>query len=123
MSNKVGGIAYVKLNGITYPLRGNAKHKPGKKSREAVIGQDSLHGFKEKPEAPQIEMDITDRGNMSVALINDMEDASITMEYNNGKVFVLNGASQMNHIEVDDSEGQFTVLFVGTDGKEILSNV
>jgi hypothetical protein len=122
MAQKVGGIAHVKINGITYPLRGNAKHKPGRKSREEVIGADGFHGYKEMAEAPSIEMDITDRGNMDVAMLNDLEDATITLEYNNGKVFVLKGAAQMNHLEVDDIEGQFTVRFVGSEGKEILNN-
>lgn len=121
-NNKVGGICYVKINEVQYPLRGNLKYAPGRRESEEVVGQDGeVHGFKVTGKAPYIEMDVTDRGNMSVALLNDLEGATVTAEMNNGKVFVLKNAKQMNHIEVDASEGQFTVRFVGTEGREVAS--
>lgn len=122
-SNKVGGIAYVKIDENQYPLRGNLKYAPGKRERESVVGQDGeVHGIKEMGKAPFIEMDVTDRGDISIEQLQDITDGTVTAELNNGKVFVLKNAAVMNQIENDTAEGQFTLRFEGKEGKEIASN-
>lgn len=122
-SNKVGGIAYVKIDENQYPLRGNLKYSPGKRERESVVGQDGeVHGVKEMGKAPFIEMDVTDRGDISIEQLQDITDGTVTAELNNGKVFVLKNAAVMNQIENDTAEGQFTLRFEGKEGKEIVAN-
>lgn len=121
-NGKVGGIAYVKINEVQYPLRGNLKYAPGTLEREEVVGTDgSFHGVKETAKAPYIEMDVTDQGNISLQQLNSLSNATVTAHLNNGKTFILTGAWQMNQLESDASEGQFTVRFVGASGREILS--
>ena len=120
-NNRVGGFVFFKINGVQYALRGNLKYKVGTSSAEEILGQDGLHGFKRKPEAQSLECDITDRGNISIAQLNDLEGVTVTAEMDNGKTFILQNAKQMNHLENDTGEGQFTLRFVGTSANETLS--
>lgn len=120
--NKVGGIAYFKINNIQYALRGNMKYSAALFEREVVTGMDGIHGFKESFKAPYLECDVTDRGNLSTELLNQLTDATITVELNNGKIFTLNNAACLTQIEVDAMEGQFTIRFEGLSAKEVLNN-
>jgi hypothetical protein len=122
MTNKVGGIAYIKVDGKQFLLRGNLKYGPADRERETVAGMDQVHGFKEMVKTPFVEMDLTDTAGLNVKKFQEMTDVSVVVELGNGKQFVLSNAWCVTAPEVDASEGQFTVRFEGLRGEEITVN-
>lgn len=122
-NNKVGGIAYLKINGVQYKLRGNAEYSPTNRERESVAGQDGeIHGYIEKTMAPYINMDLTDQGGLSLQAIQDLTDTTITLQLNNGKTFQLTDAWCVPQMKNQTSDGTIgDVRFEGRFGKEILS--
>lgn len=119
---KVGGKLIITINGIRYPIRGDVKMSLSGYKREAVVGVDiGIHGFKEMPAVSFIECAVTDLGSLDINTINQLENVTIAAELNNGKTGVLHNATQVNQIELDAIEGQFTVRFEGNSGEYIVS--
>lgn len=117
MANKVGGRAKLLINGVQYPLRGNLTIMLGNVSRESVVGIDQYHGVKETPQASYIEMDITDLGDLDIQTVQDLVDCTINVELDNGKQAVLRNAAQVNSLELDAVEGQYSARFEGPTGQ------
>lgn len=122
MANRlVGGIAYVKVNGQQYALKGNLTYSPGTLERETVLGMDGIHGYKQTPKAPMVEMDLTDSPELDMKTFEEMTDVTVTVELGNGKQFVLSNAWCTMAPEIDATEGQGTVKFEGLKGEVITS--
>lgn len=119
MATKVGGKALLKINGVQYPLRGNLTIQLGNVQRESVVGVDQVHGIKEMPVAPFIEMDITDLGDLDISAVQNATDVTINVELNNGKQAVLRNASQVNAMELNAVDGFYTARFEGISGQWI----
>ena len=118
-STKVGGAAFIKVNGVQYKLRGGMTCGIGNVSRESVIGADSYHGFKEIPTVSFVECDITDTDGVDINELEKLEGATVTVELSNGKVAVLRDAVQINKLELNVADGQYTVRFEGPRGEWI----
>ncbi len=123
-NNKVGGIAYLKIDGVQFKLRGNAEYSPTNRERESVTGQDGeVHGFTEKTMTPYLSMDLTDSGGLSLQALQDLTNTTVTLELNNGKIFQLTGAWCVPQLKNGTTDGTIgDVRFEGKFGKEILSN-
>lgn len=119
-ANAVGGIAYLKIDGVQYDLRGNAKYSPGDIERESVAGMDGVHGYKEMVAVPYIEMDLTDRPTIEIKKLQALNDVTVTLELINGKAFTLRNAWYVTRAEMDAAEGQMTVRFEGKSGEEVV---
>ena len=59
MAQRIAGIAYLKVDGNQYPLRGNFTITPSVIERAGIAGQDYIHGFSELPRVPSIEGDVS----------------------------------------------------------------
>ncbi len=114
---KVAGTAFFSINGVQYSLRGNLKVSLGDVERESVVGMDAYHGVKETPAAPFMECDLTDRPEIDLNTLSELENVTITVNLINGKVGVLRNAYQMNKIELNAADGLYTVRFEGESGE------
>lgn len=92
MSNRRAGIIYLKVDGELYDAKGNFTYNLGKPVREAIVGADGVHGYKETPQPAFIEGEITDRGTLDLEGLLEVDGATVTLELANGKVIVLNNA-------------------------------
>lgn len=72
------------------------------------------------PEAPFIQGDLTDSPGTRVKRLEDIRDATITLELANGKTIALNNAFWVDSSEVDTEEGHYPCKFVGLSGSELL---
>lgn len=117
--NKRAGILYFKRNGTVLDAKGNFTYNLGRVKREAIIGADRVHGFKEMPQAPRIEGEITDKGDLSVADILNSEDETITLELRNGKTVVLKEAFYSGDGDIGTEEANIQVIFHGMSCEEI----
>jgi hypothetical protein len=117
----VGGIAYLKVNGEQYLLRGDCMVSPDTLERKEVIGQDGMHGYTETPHAASIKATLTDRAGLSVTAFQNMRDVTVTLEELNGKTYVLRNAFTTAARTINTAEGSFEVTWVGMACEEMVS--
>ena len=121
MGQRVAGIAFFKVDGNLFPLRGNFTVSPSAVERTGIAGQDYVHGFSELPRVPYIEGDLTTLPSLSLEEIEAMVDVTITAELANDSVYVLKEAWCRSALEINTREGQFRVRFEGTTCEELLA--
>lgn len=118
-SQRRAGIVYLKVNGEIQDAKGNFNYNLGKPKREAIVGADTVHGYKETPQVAFIEGEITDRGTLDLEALVTMDDATITLELSNGKVVVLHQAWFAGEGTVGSEEANIAVRWEGKSGEEI----
>jgi hypothetical protein len=120
MAERVGGIIQFKINGTIYPAKGNFTYNLGKPKREGIVGSDNrVHGFKETPQIPFIEGEITDSYDLDIGGILDITDSTLLLELSNGKSFILRGAFYAGDGNLETEEGKLQIRFEGVEGEEV----
>jgi hypothetical protein len=114
-----GGIIQLQLNGELQDAKGNFTYNLGRPKREAIVGADGIHGYKETPQVAFVEGEITDRGNLDLDKLVTMKDATVTLELANGKVVVLRDAWYASEGTGNTEEGNVAVRFEGKSAEEI----
>jgi hypothetical protein len=117
--NRIAGVAYLKVDGAQFSIAGKFKYQVNRVKRETLVGQDGVHGYKEMPVEPYISGDVRDMPGSRVRRLEDIVDATITLELANGKTVVLRNAWWADASEVDTEEGTYPVKFCGLDGEEL----
>jgi hypothetical protein len=119
MSQRRGGIIQFQVNGEIYDAKGSFAYNLGRPMREEIIGADRPHGFKETPQAPFIEGEITDSASLDLASFVTIEDATVTLALANGKTIALYEAYYAGEGTGNSEEGNIAVRFVGAGAEEI----
>lgn len=119
MSQRRAGIINVQVNGEVFQAKGSWTYNLGRHKRDAVIGADGIHGFKETPQVAFIEGEITDRSEMDLEALVTMEDATVTLELANGKMIVLRDAWYAGEGTGNTEEANIGVRFEGANGEEV----
>ena len=119
MSQRRGGMISVQVNGTVYDAKGSFTYGLGLPKREAIVGTDGVHGYKELPQVPFIEGAFTDKSDLDVKTLQSVKDGVITLSLANGKVVVLGGAYYAHEGSVGTEEGEIPVRFEGDSAEEI----
>lgn len=119
MAQRIAGIAYLKVDGAQYPLRGNFTVSPSPVERTGIAGQDYVHGFTELPRVPFIEGDVSLVPGLSIEAVGAIVNATVTAELANGKTYVLREAWCKAAFELQTHDGQTRVRFEGISCDEI----
>lgn len=122
MANKrVGGVVELKIDGNQYRVKGNFTYGLGKNQREAIVGHDGVHGYKELPTVPFIEGEITDAPELSLDRLANVTDATVTLSLANGKVIALREAwfTNPDGLTAQTEEGVITFRMEGLQAEEI----
>jgi len=119
MANRVGGIIELKVDGAILSAKGNFTYNLGRPMREAVVGADAVHGYKETPQVPFIEGEITDNANLNLEALVNTTDATVYLRLANGKIIVLRQAWFAGEGTGNTEEGNIAVRFEGMSGEEI----
>lgn len=117
---RVGGTIFFKSNGKQFSVAGEFTYNLGKVKRDAVVGHDGVHGFKELPQAPMMNGQFTD--NYDMDLENDLlniTDETLTLELNNGKTIVMRNGFYTGSGDVTTEEGKIVAEFSGLSCVEI----
>lgn len=117
--NRVGGLIALKIDGDLVKAKGNFTYNLGAPKRDAVIGADAVHGYKEVVQVPFIEGELTDHRGMSLEALVYGEDKTITLELANGKVIVLREAWFAGEGTGNTEEGNIAIRFEGLSAEEI----
>ena len=118
-NRRVGGLIFIKVDGELFQAKGEFTYNINPVKRESVVGQDTIHGFKEEPKVQFIEGAITDSDELDLQGFQRIRDATVTLELANGKVIVLREAFYAADGDVTSSEGEIQVRFEGIDSDEI----
>ena len=88
--NRRGGVIFFKIDSVLRDAKGNFTYNFGAPKREALIGADQVvQGYKSMGQVPFIEGEITDQRDLIVTDFLNIENATLTIELANGKVFTL----------------------------------
>jgi hypothetical protein len=113
MSKRRAGIIQLIIDGQRYDAKGNFTYNLGRPMREALIGSDRPHGFRETPQIGFIEGEITDRDDLDLEALVTAEDATCTLNLANGKVVVLREAYFAADGNVGTDEANITFRMEG----------
>ena len=114
-----GGTITLQNNGQTYDAKGNFSYNLGRPKREAIIGEDGVHGYKEVPQVPYIEGEITDRKDLDLATLLTMTGATCTLQLANGKVIMLSDAWYAGDGKASTQEGNIAFRMEGKNCDEV----
>lgn len=118
-NRRQGGVIEVKADGTRYQAKGEFTYNVNKFKRESIVGQDSVHGYKEEPKALFIEGAITDSDDLSLSDVQNLKDVTATLSLANGKTIVLREAFYAADGDVTTGEGEIQFRLEGIDGEEI----
>ena len=118
-NNRVGGIIELKVNSSLLSAKGNFTYNIGRNKKEAVLGADNVHGYKEMPQVPFIEGEITDKASLDLDAMLTATDATVYLRLANGKVIVLRNAWHAGEGTGNTEEGNIGVRWEGMSGEEI----
>ena len=119
MAQRKGGIIQFKVGGVMQDAKGEFTYNLGKNKREALMGSDKVHGFKETPQAAFIEGEITDRGTLDLGGLVDMTDVTVTLALANGKIISLPNAWYAGDGTGHTDEGNIAVRFESDSAEEV----
>jgi len=119
MSQRVGGIIQLQINGEVYLAKGSFTYNLGRPTREAVVGADKVHGYKETPQVAFIEGEITDDGTLDRDAFVRARDATVTLDLANGKMVALYDAWFGGDGTANTDEGNMAVRFEGVEAEEV----
>lgn len=119
MSNRVAGTVFVKVDGVQISVKASVTVNAGLGKREAIIGHDGVHGYKELPQVPFIEGEQTDQKNLDLKKYLQIDGATVTVQFGNGKTFVLRQAWNASEGSVSSEEASLPFRFEGKDAEWI----
>ncbi len=118
MGQRRGGIIFLKIDGVQQDVKGQFEYSIQSSQKEAVVGHDGVHGYKELPVAPMISGVITDRKDLSLKQLAAISDSTITLQLGNDKVVVIRNAWFSGELKGQTEEGEIPVKFEGLSGEE-----
>lgn len=117
--NRRAGTLFFKVDGTQHDAKGNFTYNLGKPKREGLVGADTVHGYKEMPQVPFIEGEITDRSDLDLEKLLNLDGVTVTLELANGKVVLLRDAWFAGDGNVGTEEANIQVRFEGLGGEEV----
>lgn len=118
-NQRVAGLIQVQVNGQIYDAKGSWSYNLGRPMREAIIGADSVHGFRETPQVAFIEGAITDRGTLDLAALANGRDLTVSLTLGNGKMVVLSDAWFAGEGTGTSEEAEIAVRWEGANAEEV----
>jgi hypothetical protein len=118
----VAGVVYLRVDGRQLRARAEIKVSMANFEREAVIGQDGVHGYIERPAVAFIEGKITDSPDLAIEQLQAMCNVTVTVELLNGKVYLLRNAWCTKANPLDTTDGSIEFRFEGRAAEELLGS-
>ena len=103
------GEAVIRCNGVQLKTSSGAKLNPGGFERKSHKGGGKIWGQSESIVEPYVECELVADEELDIFEINEMRDATITFEGNNGLSYMLTGCTLEKPAEISD-EGKVSGL-------------
>ena len=99
---KASKVAYVTINGNRERVASEGTAlDPGGETREPLIGANS-HNFTAKPRNAELTCDLIHTSGMSLLYYNNLDEASVEVEYDTGDVWLIAGAWTTGEATLED---------------------
>ena len=118
VNERRAGVASLTLDGVAYDVVGSLRYSPTRVTRETLIGQSGIQGFKEMPRAGYIAASIRDSAVLNVGSFNAMTNVTAVAILASGKTVSGSGMWCVDAQEVDTVEAAFEVRFEGPSVEE-----
>lgn len=110
---KVGGTAFVKVDGDQLALEGTLTVDSFDTEREGLSGLSGVVGYKETPRVPSIEVSAFLTSKTNLETLQKVVDGTVTAELANGKVYTLRNAWLAGAPAINGADGTMTIKFEG----------
>jgi hypothetical protein len=117
--NQVAGRAKVKIDGALLPTAGDTTLDLGGDGREGVEGDYEAGAFKVSTKQAKLETTILSKGSISAAAIGKMSDVTLSVEFDNGKSYVIRHAWSEGPPQMTTSDGKMKPVFYGPPAEEV----
>jgi hypothetical protein len=116
-TNRIAGVATIKVDGVSYMLEGKLEYSTALFARETLTGQDTVHGYSEKPKAPYIAGTFRAASGINTQVFNGITNSTVSCQLANGIQVIGRNMWQVgDEIKVDTEEGTFDIRFEGLQG-------
>lgn len=119
MTQRTAALIQIQAGGRLYSAKGNFTWNLGLPKREAIIGADGTHGYKETAQVAFTEGEFTDMGNIDTRELVTMDDVTVSLQLGNGKTVVLPNAWYAGDGTGNTEESSIDVRFEAARGEEI----
>ncbi|MGZ8364563.1 MAG: phage tail tube protein [Caulobacteraceae bacterium] len=116
---KLFGRAVITADGQILNTKMGASLTLGGVKRNARPGSNTTGGFTEELENSELECEVEMDGNLSLASIAAIEDASILFECDTGQNYLIEGAYSSDPPSITEGEGYAKCKFGGPEALEI----
>jgi hypothetical protein len=120
-TQRKGGAIALQVAGVVYQAKGEATYNLGGETRQAVVGQDGIHGYAVQYVVPYIEVTITDDAALDLAALKAVRDVPVALTLANGKVILLSDAWAAGDWEASSGEGEIQARFEARFAEEVLA--
>ncbi|MHC8492795.1 phage tail tube protein [Thalassospira sp. SM2505] len=117
--NRRAGRIYFKVDGTQYDAKGSFSYNLGADKRDGIVGADGVHGYKAMPQVPFIEGAVTDRPDMDLKSVLELDGVTVTLELANSKTIVLRNAWWAGEGTGSSEEAEIPVRFEGISAEEM----
>lgn len=119
MAQRVGGTIRVKVDSQHLYAKGNFTFSLGTPKREAVMGADGFHGYKETPQVAYVEGEITETINTDLETLFNVTNATVELSLANGKDYVWTGAYYAGDGTAETEEGNAKFRMEAEKGEQV----
>jgi hypothetical protein len=118
--NQVIGKARVRVDGVLLDTAGDTSLEPGGAFREHVEGDFSASAFREGPPRPaKLEVNVLTKGSFSATRFGAIVDATVSVEFDNGRSFLIRGAYAEAAPTITTSDGKAKGVLQGEPAEEV----
>ena len=115
---KIGGIAYFKIDGEAYSLSGDIEVPMYTENRESVIDvTGNVVGYKSTYSAPYAKGTFFVPKDFPIDRLFKQEDMTVTIEFENSKVYTLSGALVVGETPYNAADGTVPLQFDGESAR------
>lgn len=116
-TNRIAGVATIKVDGVSYMLEGKLEYSTALVARETLTGQDTVHGYSEKPKAPYIAGTFRAAQGLNTQALNGITNSTVSAQLANGTLVIGRNMWQVgDEIKVNTEDGTFDIRFEGLQG-------
>jgi len=116
--SRIAGTLEVTINGSIVRWVGNLECSLGTDLKTAMQSTSGTDGFKGEPQVPYIKGTIRHMPNLDTRALLELEDATVTVRFANGKGFVLRNAWQSAVGVITTEEALVEIEFQGKSADE-----
>lgn len=114
------GLESLQVNGVTHDVVGTCTYQTSGKTRTPKVLQNGTVVYTITRREPYIEVELSDAGQLDVAALDDLEDATVIARLVNGKSIVCTKAKTTGENPTNAQEGTLTRRFTGQACEEVL---